>query len=99
MSALTIERIGGVAGFGAPGAHLRSRGEVRWEQLSAEDRKAVDALFARARSARQLANPSPARDAFVYRLSRAAGQGVETIEVSEERLPATLLQHIKDELV
>jgi hypothetical protein len=93
MSTLTIERIGGLAGFGAPGGHLRSRGEVPWEQLSAQDRKAVEALFARHRSARQ--SPSPARDAFVYRLSK----GVETIEVGEEQIPATLLQHLKDELV
>ncbi|HWM68243.1 MAG TPA: protealysin inhibitor emfourin [Steroidobacteraceae bacterium] len=98
MSTLTIERLGGLVGFGHPGSNVKSRGQVEWEQLSARDRKAIDELFAQHRGAQQSVKSSPVRDAFVYRLSRSAGKGAESVEVSEECVPVALLQYIRDEL-
>ena len=103
MGVLTVERVGGLGGFGLPGSHVRSRGQVALEQLSAEDRKAVEDLFAQRRGAKGSDKASPVRDAFIYRLSRPAGKGkgkgTECIEVREEQLPVALIQCVKDELV
>ena len=95
MAGLHIERIGGVAGFGGVGSHLRSHGEVDMVKLSAEEQRAVESLF---RSGGK-AKPSPVRDGFVYRIARTTPGGVETIEVPEEVVPPAIRQCVKDELV
>ena len=92
MATVRVERIGGFAGFGLPGSRLRSRGEVDSAQLSAADRAALDALF----------EPPPATvpqpDAFVYRLTRRAAAGEQTVEVAEQHVPAALQSCVSDEL-
>jgi hypothetical protein len=93
MSKLHVERIGGLAGFGGASAHVRSHGEVDVTSLSAEEQKAVEALF----KAHAKAKPSQARDTFRYRITRNTPQGVETIEAPEEVVPAALSQCVKDE--
>ena len=95
MSKVQVERIGGLAGFGGARSHLRSRGEVDLETLSAEDQRAVQSLF----QSRGNAEPSQVRDGFVYRIARTTRGGVETIEVPEDVVPAAIRQCVKDELV
>jgi hypothetical protein len=94
MDRIEVERLGGFAGFGQPGSHLRSRGEIALAQLSAADRDAVAALFAKppARSA-------PVPDGFRYRLTRHVGNASQAIEVAEQQVPQALRECVKDELV
>lgn len=93
---LSVERTGGLAGFGGPGSHLRSRGQIRYDQLSLADRQTVDALFsARGKPASDL--PAVA-DGFAYKISRTIGKRTETIAVPEARVPAALMACVKDEL-
>ena len=96
MPMLHVERIGGFAGFGGPGAHVRSLGQLDSAALSHEDQRAVDALF---KSRGKSAAP-PVRDGFHYRISRPSSSGAtETIEVPESAVPASLAKSVKDELV
>jgi len=90
---IAVERLGGFAGFGGPGSHLRSRGEIEIDRLSAADRNAVDALFAT-----RLARSTPTPDAFRYRLTRHVGDAVHVTEVAEEHVPAALRDCVSDEL-
>jgi len=95
MSKLHVERIGGLAGFGGARSHVRSRGEVDLETLSAEDKRTVESLF----QSQGSAEPSQVRDGFLYRIARTTPEGVETIEVPEDVVPAAIRQCVKDELV
>jgi len=95
MSKLRVERIGGLAGFGGARSHLRSRGEVDLETLSAEDKRKVESLF----QSQGSAQPSQVRDGFLYRIARTTPEGVETIEVPEAVVPSAISQCVKDELV
>ena len=92
---LTVERVGGLAGFGGPSAAIRSHGRVDLDQLSADDRAAVHALFARYRGT----SPTPRPDAFRYKIARGSGQHAETVEVPEGALPASVTSAVKDELI
>ncbi len=94
MDQLMVERIGGLAGFGGPGAHIRSRGQVAIARLSEGDRKTVETLF----KTRGKAKPTAMRDGFSYRISRTTQAGTETIEVPESLLPASIAGCVKDEL-
>lgn len=95
MSKLTIERIGGIAGFGGTNSRLRSGGEIDTKDLSNADKQTVDDLFKSGESAE---NPTTA-DMFRYRISRVTSAGVETIEADEEKIPSALKQSVKDELL
>ena len=88
-----IERVGGMAGFGLPGGHLRSTGQVDLSTLSAQDQASVDALFAHP-PGRQ-----PVPDAFRYRLTRSTLDGKQTVEVPESDVPASIAGAVKDELL
>ena len=90
---LKIERVGGLAGFGLPGSHLKSRGDVAVSELSPADRHAVDALFD------SKAMPAPGMpDAFRYRITRETPKGPQTVEVPEDHVPLSLRNRVKDEL-
>jgi hypothetical protein len=95
MAKLHVERVGGLAGFGGAGSHIRSHGEVDTSGLCAAEQQAIEALFHSHRKAK----PSQARDAFRYRISRMTPAGVETVEVPEQIVPPALSQCVKDELV
>ena len=95
MSKLQVERIGGLAGFGGPRSHLRSRGEVDLHALSPNDQEAVESLF----QSQSHAEPSQVRDGFRYRIARTTSAGIETIEVPEDAVPTTIRQAVKDEIV
>ena len=99
MAVLKIERFGGLAGFGLPGSHVASRGEIRAADLSAPDLQAVEALFERYDKSKKRGRESLARDDFRYRISRTVDGREQTIEVSELEVPAALVQCVKDELI
>jgi hypothetical protein len=88
---LTIERVGGLAGFGGPSAKIRSRGQVDLDRLSADDRAVVESLFVKHRGAPHESAP----DAFSYKITR----GGKTIEVPESALPAAITNAVVDELI
>lgn len=94
MDRLDIERVGGFAGFGGHGSHLRSRGQLDGSRLSTADKQAVEALFN---------NPSkaapPTADGFRYRITRHTANGSKTIEIPEEHVPDALKTAVKDEIV
>ena len=97
MPLLHVERIGGLAGFGGAGSHIRSHGQVDDSTLSDSDKQAVEELF-RSKPSRNKAKSSQARDAFHYRISRNTPSGTETVEAPESLVPKTLTQSVKDEL-
>ena len=82
MDRLDIERVGGFAGFGGPGSHLRSRGQLDSASLSTADKQAVEALFSSLPKA-----ASKTADGFRYRITRHTASGSKTIEVPEEHVP------------
>jgi hypothetical protein len=92
MDRLQIERMGGLAGFGGP--HLKSRGEMSLLQMSPADRQAVESLFSELATT---LTPRPGHaDAFRYRITRQTPSGPQTIEVPEERVPASVRDCVKD---
>jgi hypothetical protein len=94
MSKLKIERLGGLAGFGSKNSPLQSSGEINLDELSAEDKKAVEELFlSTGKTERSLS-----RDAFRYRISRMTSEGLESIEADEEKIPNAVKQCVKDEM-
>jgi len=93
MSRIKVERIGGFAGFGLPGSHLKSRGEGELSELSDADRGALDALFERKGRAE-----APTPDGFRYRITRETDGAPQTIEVPEHRVPLVLRNSVKDTL-
>jgi hypothetical protein len=93
MDRLYIERVGGLAGFGLPGSHLKSKGDITKSELSPADRSALDALFD---SKEKPAPPMP--DGFRYRITRQSSKGPQTIEVPEDGVPMALKNCVKDEL-
>ena len=94
---LKIERTGGLAGFGAPGSHIASRGEIASDSLSAQDRQAIEILFKTHKKNGR--SKSLVRDGFSYRISRTIAGVDEIIEVPETEIPAALIQCVKDELI
>jgi hypothetical protein len=98
MSRISIERLGGLAGLGSPGARMVSRGKMEQNKLAPHERDALESLFARTHSPPAEASASLARDAFRYRITRQRGKGVEAVEVAESEVPAGLLGCIVDEL-
>ena len=93
MDRIQIERTGGFAGFGLPGSHVQSRGEMALSELSPADRAALDALFDRKGRA-----DAPMPDGFRYRLTRQTAAGTQTIEAPESQVPAALKDSVKDVL-
>ena len=67
---LTVERLGGVAGFGAAGSALKSEGTCLLSRLPPEERNAVEQLLARG----GVVEPAqPGADIPYYRISRDRG--------------------------
>ena len=90
---LTIERLGGLGGFGMAGSRIRSEGEVSMAALSHADCAALDALFER-----PPASTPRKSDSFVYRLTRRVGAEPQTIEVAEDHVPVAVRNCVKDRL-
>lgn len=94
MSKLHVERVGGLAGIGGTGAHVRSRGEIDMTTLSAEEQRILESLFRSPGSTKH----SQVYDGFRYRISRTTVRGIESIEVPEAEAPTVLSRCVKDEL-
>ena len=94
---LLIERLGGLAGMGLPGSHIRSRAVVEAKTLSAEESRSVAALFA----TRPKAGAAAAKgaDGFRYRLTLQRKDASQSIEVTEAALLLSLQQRVQDELI
>jgi hypothetical protein len=90
---LKVERVGGFGGFGLPGSHLKSKGEIALSTLPHDDVLAIDALFQGG------AHLGAAKtDGFIYRITRQTGTAATTIEVPEEQVPASIRSTVKDTL-
>jgi hypothetical protein len=95
MSTLKIERIGGLPGFGGKNSHLRSIGEIDMDKLSKEDQQIVEDLFRNKTNAAETLD----RDNFRYRITRVTSKGTESIEADEDKIPNTVRQCVKDEII
>lgn len=95
---LEVERLGGLAGFGGPGAHLRSLGCLQGHELAAADREQLAALFAGTPAAPE---PHGAADGFRYRLAlhRPGSVAPVVIELPEAAVPPAVRDCVSDELV
>lgn len=91
---IEVEKLGGFAGFGQPGARMRSRGRIDAGKLSAAEQAALEGLFESPPAA-----PAQSRDAFRYRLTRQTGKGPQTVEVHENAVPEAVRACVVDELV
>lgn len=90
---MKVERLGGFGGFGLPGSHLKSKGEVSISELSPDDLQKINGLF---NGDIPLGTAMP--DGFRYRITRKIGDGVQTIEVPEENVPMPIRNCVKDTL-
>ncbi len=95
MGTLKVERVGGLAGYGAPGSALQATGEVAVAELSDDDQATVAKLFKA--KGRVKASGPPIADGFSYRMTRTASGKSQTIEVPEDAVPAAVLATVKEE--
>ncbi|MBE5322282.1 hypothetical protein IM793_24245 [Pedobacter sp. MR2016-19] len=95
MAILKIERIGGFAGFGGINSRLQSIGEVNTSDLSLNDKRAIEDLFAFSNTS----NGSLSPDTFRYKISRTTSKGTESIEASEDMVPNLIKQSVKDQII
>lgn len=93
---LEVERLGGLAGLGGTRSRLRSRGELRGDQLSLAERELISRLFAAPAPA-----PDPGADGFRYRVQwhRPGVSPPLVMDLPGSALPAALLNCIKDEWI
>jgi len=90
---LKVERIGGFGGFGLPGSHLKSKGEISISELSPDDLQTINGLF------KGDVHPGTAMpDEFLYRIARKIGNDLKTIEVPEKNVPMAIRNCVKDTL-
>ena len=96
---LDVERLGGLAGMGGPGSHIRSRGQLHGHELSATDRTHLAGLFAG--SGHAAAGHPGAADGFRYRLTlhRAGAAKPDVVEVPESAVPERVRASVSDELI
>lgn len=94
---LDVERLGGFAGFGGPGARIRSVGRLHGHELGPADRERLAALFG---GAAPPAETRGAADGFRYRLTlhRAGTSAPAVIELPEAAVPAAVRDCVSDEL-
>jgi hypothetical protein len=97
MTILHMERIGGLAGFGTGRARIRSHGQFETTALSSAEFQAVEQLFQGSTPGAESAAGST--DGFSLRLTRSSAEGSQSVVVPESAVPASLLRHLKDELI
>lgn len=94
---LLIERLGGFAGMGLPGSHIRSRAVLVGKALNAEESRSLAALFAT--PAKVSATAAKKADGFRYRLTLQRKDDRQIVEVDEAALLVSLQQRVQDELM
>jgi hypothetical protein len=92
VSKLTIERLGGVAGFGGP--NIKSEGQLDFSDLSPDDQAKVEKLF----ESGSIPPTKNTNDVFNYRITRQKDGHSQTIQVPESLVPAALVSSVKDSL-
>ncbi len=95
MAVLTIERLGGLAGFGGTRARIRSRGQIDTSELSDTELQELDALF----NGRDLKEAPALADAFRFQITRTTDSGTETIVAPESVVPEKIAACVKDDFV
>ncbi|HPU15240.1 MAG TPA: hypothetical protein PK808_04075 [Polymorphobacter sp.] len=96
MADIVIERIGGLGGFGLPGSHIESKGELSSKTLSPATQARVDRLFATYGTGKAAA--ARGADSFSYKIRRTTVNGVQVITVPEAEVPAELRDSVTDRL-
>jgi hypothetical protein len=99
MAKLTIERKGGLAGFGTSRSRIVSTGELELEDLSETDREVVEALLRppkKATRSKSRKKPTEAADGFRYELSL---EGELPVTVPEASVPQAVRQCVQDRFV
>lgn len=91
---IDVERLGGLVGYGMPGARLRSRGHLMAHGLSLADQATLQDLFLR--PVQVLAQT---RDGFRYSLTRQRDNRPHTVVVAEAAIPESILNCLHDEFV
>lgn len=91
---IEVERLGGFAGYGAPGALLRCFCQFMAYDLSLADQATLQDLFLRPRKP-----SSHERDAFRYRLTRKIEKGEHTVVVGENDVPEAIRSCMRDEIM
>jgi len=99
VAALHVERLGGLAGFGAGRSHIRSAGQVEGNALPPAAQQVVEQLFKAGGASAARRAKSLVRDGFSYRLTRTTEAGEQTIEVPESAMPPELIACVRDELI
>ena len=95
MDKLTIERKGGIGGFGLANSPVKSGGELDLSTLSAAQRAHIEDLFrnpAAHQGSGRVSHP------FRYCLSRAKGGKEQSVEVDESAVPEWLSRFVSDRL-
>jgi hypothetical protein len=87
---VTIERLGGMGGFGGP--NIKSEGQIESSDLSADDQAKVEKLF----EGGSIPPVKNTNDVFNYRITRQKDGRSQTIEVPESLVPAALISSVKD---
>jgi len=90
---LKVERIGGFGGFGLPGSHLKSMGNISIADLPPDDLHQINRLFQG-----NIHLNAPKTDGFRYRITMWIGDTLKTIEVPEENVPVSIRNSVKDTL-
>lgn len=91
---IDVERFGGLAGYGMPGSHIRSRGHVLAQDLNPSEQALLRELFLAPAEA-----PTWVRDAFRYHLTRQSDCGPQTVIVAESMVPEPIRDCVRDELL
>jgi len=91
---LEVERLGGLAGFGAGGSRIRSRGRCDLSTLPQQDRTIIDGLFGMPHQ-----GTTAGGDRFGIRLTRRTSAGAQMAVVPEAAVPLRVLACLRDELI
>jgi|GraSoiStandDraft_45_1057281.scaffolds.fasta_scaffold346928_2 hypothetical protein len=95
MDKLTIERKGGIGGFGQGNSPVKSSGELDLSSLSAAQKTHIEALFANPGAHQGTGKVS---HSFRYCLSRKAGGKEQSVEVDESAVPEWISRVVTDRL-
>ena len=91
MRKLTVERLGGLAGFGSVGSAIRAEAEIDLDSL---DRSTCEQIEDLIKVPRPPARRRP--DGFTYRVTLFDQGKASTAEISESEFPASVAARVAD---